>query len=137
MALALTPSISRLLWSSIFPKVIAKVTGILSYYFNIWLGSEKNTFSKHTCKISVNVGVLAMVPWVKDPALSLWWLRLLLRHSSIPSLAQWIKDWVLPLLWYSSQLQLGFWLWNFHMLHVWQKKKERGKKEGRKEISKY
>ena len=47
--------------------------------------------------------------------------------GSIPSLAPWLKDPVLPQLWYRSQMQLGFSPWprNFHMLWVRPLKKKK------------
>ena len=52
-----------------------------------------------------------MVQWVKDTALSVQWLRLLLRRGFDPQLVQWIKDMVLLKLWHWSQLLLGFSPW--------------------------
>lgn len=52
--------------------------------------------------------------------------------SWLPDPAQWLKDLVLPQLWYTLHLQLGVnpWPGNFPMPGVWQKKKKTKKKKG-------
>ena len=63
-------------------------------------------------------GVPAVVQWVKDLELSLWW------HGLIRRLAQWIKDLALPQLLLRLQLWLRSdpWPGNFHILWVQGKK---------------
>ena len=65
-----------------------------------------------------------MVQQVKDPTLSLWQFRSLLRHGLDPPPGTGIKDSVLPQLWHRSQLQLKFnhGPGKFHVLWVQPKK---------------
>ena len=53
------------------------------------------------------------------------------NQLGVPTVAQWIKDLMLPQRWHGSQLQLRFYPWpkNFHMLWVWLKKKKKKKKK--------
>ena len=71
------------------------------------------------------MAVTIAVQWVKDLALSLQRLRLLLRWWFNPQPGAWVKDPQLPQLWGRLQLQLGFdpWPWNFYS-HMSAAKKE-------------
>ena len=70
-------------------------------------------------------GSSPVMQWVKETRLQR--LRLLQRHGFNPQQTQWVKDQALPQLWHRLQLPLEFspWRRNFHMLQVWQKKKNK------------
>ena len=73
----------------------------------------------------------------KEWEFPLWYSRLRIWHclcgsmGLIPGPVQWVKDLVLPQLWYGLQLLLTFdhWLRNFHMLWVQPKTKTKAKTE--------